>query len=182
LNLETAILREHSKRNTVRIAQWIGNDPKRFEELMELFLHGEHVVTQRAAWVLSEVSDNYPELITPWLGAMVKKTQEPGVHDAVKRNVVRILQTATIPRKLLGTVVTVCFDELANPESPIAVRCNAMTVLANAAEHEPDIAGELRAVIEQMQLQPGPAFSARIRHVLKQLDRIEGRSAKHKPA
>ncbi len=52
MNLESEILEEHSKRNTIRLAKWIGSDKKRFKELMKIFLKGEYRVTQRSAWIL----------------------------------------------------------------------------------------------------------------------------------
>ncbi len=97
MDLESEILKEHSKRQMVRIAKWVGNDRKRFKQLMDLFLHGEFRVTQRAAWIISECYELNPQLVIPWLPAMIKKMQEPGVHDAVRRNVVRLLQFVEIP-------------------------------------------------------------------------------------
>ena len=41
MNLEAEILREHSKRQSVRIAKWVGSDKRRFKELMVLFLRGD---------------------------------------------------------------------------------------------------------------------------------------------
>jgi len=169
MDLENEILKEHSKRQTVRIALWIGDDPKRFKELMELFLHGDYVVTQRAAWIVSECFDRSPQLIPPWLPALLKKMQEPGVHDAVKRNTVRILQFVDIPKRLLGTAVSACFDFLNSPDTPIAVKANAMTVLLHAAEREPGLRRELEASIELQVPSMIPALCARSRIVMKRL-------------
>jgi hypothetical protein len=171
MDLESEILKEHSKRQTVRIAQWIGDDPKRFKQLMELFLHGEFVVTQRAAWIVSECFDRSPQLIPPWLPALLKKMQEPGVHDAVKRNTVRILQFIDIPKRLLGTAVSACFDFLNSPDAPIAVKANAMTVLLHAAEREPELGRELKTSIELQLPSMIPALCARARIVLKRLEK-----------
>lgn len=171
VNLRAEILREHSKRQVVKIALWVGNDRARFGKLMALLLHGERRVTQRASWIISHCAENHPELITPWLSAMVKKMQVPGVHDAVKRNVVRILQNAEIPRFLLGTVVSVCFEYLTSPTSPIAVKAYSMTVLLHATEMEADLKNELRASIEQTLPNLSPALRARGRIVLKELSK-----------
>lgn len=173
MDLEAEIIKEHSKRQVVKIGRWIGNDRTRFKQLLELFLHGEYRVTQRAAWIVSYCGEKHPKLVTPWLPAMVKKMQERGVHDAVRRNVLRVLQEANIPRSLLGTVVTLCFDELGSADSPIAVRVYAMTVLSRIAKQEPDIKHELRATIEQMSTHAGSALCARTRIVLKELARQE---------
>jgi hypothetical protein len=172
MDLEAEILREHSKRQTRRIAGWIGDDARRFKQLMHLFLLGEYQVTQRSAWIVSECFDLHPKLINPWLPKIFSKLQEPGVHDAVPRNMLRILQFIDIPKSLLGTAATLCFDYLGDVGSPIAVKANAMTVLQRIATREPDLKHELQTSIELMMPYVGVALQARARIVLKQLDRI----------
>jgi hypothetical protein len=171
MNLEEEILKEHSKRQTVKIRKWIGKDKKRFRELMMLFLHGEPVVTQRSAWVVGYCADTHPELIGGWLPAIIKKMEEPGIHDAVKRNVVRILQYIEIPNPLLGKVVTICFRYLESVDAPIAVKANAMGVIAKIAKKEPDLIPEFKLVVEQMLPYTGAALQARGRRVLKEISR-----------
>jgi hypothetical protein len=169
MDLKSEILKEHSKRQCVRLGDWIGQDKKRFKQLMELFLHDEYRVTQRSAWIVSYCADRHPELITPWLKPMLLKTREPGVHVAVRRNVMRILQNIEIPSSLLGTVITIGFDELETPDSPIAVKAFAMTVLANIARKKPDIIPELRAAVDFATLNATPGIRVRCRRVLKQI-------------
>jgi hypothetical protein len=171
MDLREEILKEHSRRQATKIANWIGPDKRRFKQLMELFLKGEYRVTQRSAWIVGCCADRYPYLITPWLRAMIKRMQEPGVHGAVKRNVVRILQFVEIPKPLLGTVVSLCFDYLGSPDEAIAVRALSMTVLLNASQKEPDLKNELKSMIELMLPNAEPAIQARARHVLKRLDK-----------
>ena len=173
MNLEDEILREHSKCQVVKIGTWVGKGPQRFKRLMELFLGTDYCVTQRSAWVVSYCADHHPALLRPWLPAMVKKMQEPGVHDAVPRNIVRILQDIDIPRAILGRVMAQCFDYLASPACPIAVRANAMTVLCNIAKKEPAIREELRATINLMLPHAGSGLLSRGRKVLKQLDSLD---------
>jgi hypothetical protein len=171
MDLETEILREHSKRQTVRIARWIGPDKRRFRQLMELLLHGEHVVTQRGAWILSSCYELHPQLVTPWLSALLKKMQEPDVHDALKRNVVRLFACVDIPKPLLGTVTSLCFEYLNSVDAPIAVKVHSMSVLQKVAEKEPDLKRELQTSIELMMPYVGAALRARGRIVIKQLER-----------
>ncbi len=181
MNLEAEILKEHSKRQTVRIAQWIGSDRKRYRQLMDLLLRDDPVVTQRAAWILSSCYDIHPPLITPWIPALLKKMQEPDVHDALKRNVVRILQCCEIPPSQLGAITTLCFEYLGAPDTPIAVRVNAMTVLQRIAEREPDLKRELRTAIELMLPYGGGAICSRAKKVMKQLDKEISPAARTTP-
>jgi len=169
MDLESEILKEHSKRQVMKIAKWIGSDRIRFKQLMELFLNGEPVVSQRSAWTVGYCGEKYPALITPWLPAMLKKMQEENVHCAVKRNVTRTLQYIEIPRKHLGKVITICFNELADPSNTIAVRAFSMYVLAKITKQEPGIINELKLTIEQMLPHATAGLRACSRKVLKQL-------------
>ncbi len=173
MDLEAEILSEHSKRNTVRIAKWIGSDRQRFKHLIELFLHGEYVVTQRSAWIVGECYEQTPELLTPWLPALLKKMQEPDVHDAVKRNIVRILQSINIPKNLLGTVVSLCFDYINSYDTPIAVKAFSMTVLANAVEREPALKNELAVSLKLLLESPSGGIRARARMMSVRLEKLE---------
>jgi hypothetical protein len=119
--------------------------------------------------VVGVMADDRCYLLQPWLTQLMKKMVRPGVHNAVRRNVVRALQFVDIPPRLLGEVATVCFDELASPSSPIAVKACAMTVLERVVRLEPDLGRELRLIIEQQLPYGTAAFHARAKRVLASL-------------
>jgi hypothetical protein len=169
-DLGTEILREHSKRQTLKIARWVGDDPQRFKQLMDLFLNGDYYTTQRAAWIVSTCADDHPELIGPWLKRMIGRMQDPKVHDAVRRNVLHILKYVEIPRPLQGIVATLCFDYLSSLNAPVAVKSFSLNVLGRMAEHEPDLRRELGLIVQQMLPYGRPAIQSSGRNVLKKLE------------
>lgn len=171
MNLELEILKEHSKRQAVKISKWIGSDETRFAELMKLFLTGEYRVVQRSAWIVSLCAEKHPRLINPWMSKMVKRAAEPNVHDAVKRNVVRVLQFVDIPKKTQGPAANLCFDFLRSVDAPIAVKAFSMTVLANIAAEEPDLKREIALTVEEMLPYGSPGIRAHAKKVLHQLSR-----------
>ncbi len=172
MNLEAEILKEHSKRQSVRIANWVGSDKRRFRELMDLFLKGDYRITQRAAWIVKHCADEHAELVNPYLGKMIDRMLEPGVHSAVRRNVLRILQDVDVPRQIAGKIATVCFEMLGSAKEPIAVKVFSMTVLANIARREPDLKREIYILIEQQMPTGSAGFRSRGRKILKQLERL----------
>ncbi len=172
MDLKEEILKEHSKRQVIKIGKWIGTNKSRFKELVELCLHDEYVVTQRSVWAISYCADLHPELIIPWLPKLLKKMNEPGVHDAVKRDVLRVLAFHPIPKSVRGALLTICFEELSLPQSPIAVKVHSMTILTKIAKDVPDIIGELRATIEQTLVHAVPAIQVSARRALKELDKL----------
>ena len=144
MNLREEILKEHSKKQTIRLAKWVGEDRRRFSELMDLFLHDGYRVVQRSAWIVRYVADAHPGWIKAWLKRMLEYCKKP-VHDAVKRNIIRILTEM--------------------------VKVFSMTVLANIAQYEPDLKQELKLLIEE-QMESGTAgFKSRGRKILRQLEK-----------
>ena len=178
MDLESEIRREHSKRQVVRIMNWVGRNPDRFAQLMQLFLKGEYRVIQRSAWAVMHCATRHPELIGPWLGPMIQKMQEPGIHVAVQRNVIRILQDIEIPRKFVGKVTDLCFRYLNDHQSPKAVKAFSITVLGNIAEREPDLKRELKAILEQMYPYAGAAIKVRVRNTLQLRSKESSASAR----
>ena len=170
MDIETELLKEHSRRTADRIAEWIGSDARRFRKLMELFLEGEKIVTQRAAMAVGICTERHPALAGPYIGRMLGRMEQPGVHVAVRRTVVRMLQHVEIPAGLLGRVATLCFNYLASPGSPVAVRVFSMTVLARIAAKEPDLRRELRLVIEQGRPYGSKGYCSRAARILKDLE------------
>lgn len=169
MNLREEILKEHSKKQTIKIVKFIGNDAKKFKELMYLFFNDEYRVVQRSAWIVNNCAENYPELIKPYIKKMIAYLQKP-VHDAVRRNTVRIFQFIDIPKNLAGQVATVCFDLLQSKTEPVAVKVFSMTVLAKICKTEPEMKNELKLLIEQQLPYSTTGFLARAKKVLKQLD------------
>jgi hypothetical protein len=168
-DLESEILKEHSKRQTMKIVSWINGDETRFAQLMQQFLFGEPLIAQRSSWIVSLSIENHPGLIKPWLSKIVKRAGEKNIHDAVKRNVVRALQFVDIPRSLQGRTANLCFYFLQSGGEPVSVKAFSMTVLANIAAQEPDLKQEIKLVIEQMLPYGSAGIQSRGRKVLKQL-------------
>jgi hypothetical protein len=138
---------------------------------MHLFFHSEYRTTQRAAWVMSICATNHPSLITPYLNKMIDNLKKP-VHDAVKRNTVRVLQHIDIPTKLMGKTADICFELLTTPSEAIAIKAFSMTVLMNITKKQPDFKTELRILIEDQLPYSSPGFLSRAKKTLKELDKL----------
>jgi hypothetical protein len=170
MELESEIKILRSKPRVEKLVKWIGNDAGRFAQLMKLFVHGDRDVSRRAAWVVGHCCERRPELARPWLKAMIQKTQEPNIHNAIPRNVVRVFQYVKIPRSLQGMVANICFNYISDAKAAVASQAFAITVLANIAKKEPDLLNELRIHVRHMLPYGTPAFRARAKKVFKGLD------------
>lgn len=149
MDIREALLAEHSKRQTMKIVNYINGDPERFAELMRLFLGPVYRISQRAAWAVNYSAEHTPELVKPYFGKLIAQLERDDVHVAVRRNVVRMLQFIEIPRRYHGRVFDLCYNLVDDPSQPVAVKVFAMTVAANIAKDSPDLLAELRLVVSK---------------------------------
>ena len=169
MNLITILQKERSKKTNIEVANYIGNSKERFAELIEIIIGKDLETANRAAWVIPSINDkNIDLLIQPYLKTMIELLNQP-VHDAIKRNVVRMLQFTTIPKKLQGITLEYCFQLLNNPKEAVAIRVFTMTVLYNLTLQEPDLALELYDSIEMQMEGALPGYKIRGGKILNTL-------------
>jgi hypothetical protein len=167
MDIEKDILSVRSKKQVLKLVTWVGKDKLRFQHVMKIFLEGEEPSAKKSAWILGHCVERHPAFVAPWQKHIVKKLQQPGVHEALKRNGVRILQFAEIPRSMQGVVANLCFGFISSHDESIAVRTFSMTVIANIAREEPALRKELETLVRQMIPYSTAAFRARAKKVLK---------------
>lgn len=169
MNLRETILAEHSKAQATKIINWVGNNQQRFDELFSLFLNDEYRVVQRAAWPISYCVIAHPALIKKHFKKLLTNLSKPGIHGAVKRNTIRLLQDITIPPKYHGEIMSLCFDYIQSPDEEIAVKSFSLSVLEKMMKQYPDIGSELKMIIEDRWEYETAAFRSRARKILKKL-------------
>ncbi len=169
MNIRAAILEEHSKAQCLKIVAYIGSNQQRFDELAALFLYDTYRVGQRAAWPLSHCVAAHPGLIKKHLKKIIYNLKKPGIHNAVKRNTVRLLQEIDIPKSLQGEVMITCFAYVADPKETVAVKAFSLSVLACLAGQYPEIIPEINLLIEDQLPHQTAAFASRAKSVLKEM-------------
>lgn len=173
MDVRKQLLFEHTKDNTNLIVAHIGDNQKSFDQLMKLFLANEYRVTQRAAWVVGELARIYPALIVPYYKGLILNLRKPGLHDAVKRNTLKILQDLEIPERLWGEAADISFNFLLSKEEPIAIKVFSMTVLFNISKHVPEFRDELAIIIEDQMPYGSAGFKSRGKKTLKALNKMK---------
>lgn len=169
MDLKKLLAKEHSKDVVIRIVKYVGTDKNRFFDLVSVYLQGPYRITQRAAWPLSYCVEAHPELVKPHLKLLLNFLEKPGIHNAVKRNTVRLLQFVAIPVRYHDRVLSLCFQYLQNKKEPVAVKVFAMTVLSRLVTEYPDLKNELRIIIEDQLPYATPAFCSRAQKILKEM-------------
>lgn len=164
------ILQEHSKKQCDKIVEWVGCDQERFNELFNLFLNAEYRIAQRAAWPVSYSVINHPFLVKGNFKKLVENLKKPGLHDAIKRNTIRLLQSVDIPEKYEGAVMEICFQYLESPVEAVAIKAFSITVLGNLAKKYPEIIPEIKLIIEEQLPHQTAAFRSRAKLLMKLFD------------
>jgi len=166
MNLTEEILKEHSKEQCKKIVEWVGYSEQSFDELFHLFLNGEYRVTQRAAWPMSYCVIAHPAFIKKNFTKLISNLQKPNLHNAIKRNTMRLLQHVDIPKKLQGQVMDICFNYVASPTEAVAVKAFSLTVLSNLATLYPEILPEIKLLVEEQLPHQTAAFKSRAKQFL----------------
>ena len=169
MDIRKQLLKEHNKANTLKIVDFVDDSKIRFKQLVTIFLAGPYRVTQRAAWPLSICAERNPQFIKPHLKKIMDHIEKPGIHDAAKRNTVRLLQFADVPSALHGRLLNICFRFLQDKKEPVAIKVFSMTVIANIAKDKPEIMKELTIIIQDLIPYSTAAFRSRAARILKRL-------------
>lgn len=172
MDIRKQLLYEHTKENTDHIVSYIGNQQERFDELMNLFLHDEYRICQRAAWVIGKIGKTQPEMFPPHLKSMIMNLRKEGLSDSVKRNTLRVLEEFEIPESLWGETADICFEYLASKKEAVAIKCFSMTVLLNITLKVPELKDELQILIEDQMPYASAGFKSRGKKTLKALQKL----------
>lgn len=172
MDIASTLLSEHSKRVTELIVRWVDKDEQRLGELVHLVVSNQTLLSQRAAWPLSYVVGKNPHLIHPHLPALLGLLDQPKVHDAVIRNIFKLLEHVEIPENMEAQAVDAAIRFIKNPGTAIAIKAFAITFLGNICRKYPDLINEIRLLTEEQGLTDSPAIRVRIRRLLKILDQI----------
>ncbi|MBS1735978.1 MAG: hypothetical protein JSS98_05150 [Bacteroidetes bacterium] len=165
--LKDQLLKAHNKNNCDIIVNWVGNHEDRFIQLFECFLTNDYRLAQRASWPLSYCVSAHPELLKNHFGALIKRMKSPSVHNAIKRNGVRLLQDVVIPEKFEGEIIEMCFSFLKSPYEAVAIKAFSMSVIFNLAQKYPELKRELKIAIEDQISHQSAAFKSRGNKILK---------------
>lgn len=166
MDLFQELSREHSKASRDRIVSYVQHDPARFALLFDLFKDGDRRTAQRAAWSVSYCAEKFPELIYPYCRQMVGYLKTPGIHDSIKRNILRTFQDIEIPPELEEDLLGLCFGFLMDKKEAVAIRVFSMQILANLSKKYPEIRNELKVIIEDELPYAKPGFVSRGRKIL----------------
>jgi len=168
MNISDQLRAEISRKNADNIAHYIGNDPELFKQLIDVLFKGASPLPHRASWVVSTISDRYPELVRPYLKKIVSYIEKFD-HPGIRRNLLRYIAVEDIPEVLQGKMYDVCYRWLQSRNEPPAVKVHCMQILFNITEKEPDLRQELKLIIEELTDHESAAIKSRSEQLMKKM-------------
>ena len=170
MNLRDQLVQEHSKAQTMKIVNYVDADINRFNQLYRLFKEQDYRLSQRAAWSVNYCVENNPHFLAGRFGELIELLDQPK-HDAIKRNILRMLQFVDIPDTWKGIYYDRCMQFVASSKEPIAVRCFSMEVMHNIATGIPELENELKLLLPDFEYSDSAGLRARSKNLLRKLAR-----------
>ena len=166
MNIRAALAAEHSKKLTMRIVDYVGDDPHRFKELMAVFLSDEFRPVQRSSWAVNCCVERHPHLASPYLKQLISILYRDDVHSGAHRNILRMLQFVDVPSRYKARLFDICQRFLDDASQPVAVRVFALSAAARIAKGQEALMNELRVLADKHIPHTTVALKVRARRVL----------------
>lgn len=156
-----------NRAKAVALAEYIGDDVDKFDELMTLVFENPGQVMVRTSWVMNFVLEQHHHMLEPYWPRIIKYLQTD-VHNAFGRNIFRILGFIPLPEKHLGELASLAFDYVSDTTVEVAIRSNSIVFLMNVIKAEPELATELKMILEDhLEYEEKMAFRVRAKRALK---------------
>jgi hypothetical protein len=136
---------------------------------MRLFFKGEALIVQRAAWPVGILGVKYPSLFYPYVEKSLQYMVHGKVHDAVIRNILRVLMHIDVPEESQSFLFDLCLKYIETPATPSAIKAFSIGVLQQICKQHPELANEIRLILEERLPFETPAFKARAKEFLKDM-------------
>lgn len=170
MNIRAKLAFEHSKTTISAIARYVGDDAQRLKMLTDIFFGDDVVLRQRAAWAFSEVVCAHPQMLKPYWKKIMPLLADDSQHNAVARNILRMLQEADLNENYESQLLDLCMHFIRSERYAIAVRAFAITVAARICIRYPELSRELKLLLDEIRSQPhAPALQVRIKRAMKDI-------------
>lgn len=167
--LKNQLLLEHSKKNTLFIVQAIQTQNLKLEDVFTIVKDNENILSQRAAWVISSVSDQEKKLIKPHYKTLVSLIDRK-FHDAVLRAVFRTLSTLKIHSEDQGFVFEQGINLLNNKHTASGIKMWIIEVLMKIAAPHPSLQNEILLILKPQILQVSAGLKGKILKTIQKIN------------
>ena len=158
----------HRKDHSQLILEACLVDNTNVDDLIDIFLHCDSRLCQRAAIPLGYIAQSQPSLLKPHMQLLLHHVKSDH-RDAIVRNILRTWQYKSIPLDMEGKVYDLCFTKIIDPTVPIAIKVFSMTICTNIANNHPTLKNELATVIQDQLYTGSAGILSRAKRLLKSM-------------
>ncbi|MEE9460506.1 MAG: hypothetical protein V3V53_01640 [Bacteroidales bacterium] len=159
---------DSSRLNADIIVDKIEEDTEVFETVWEIMLEDTYPLSMRASRVIWLFAIKHPYYVEPRLSEIIRILPEIKT-ESVWRNLLNVISLFSIPEEQTDTVFDLCYGIVESQGSAIAVKANAMTILYNISNIEPELKIELITLFESQMDAESAAIYARSKILLQKL-------------
>lgn len=148
------------------------------KDIIGLCGHQNPQIAFRASWTLESIAYRNPEIFLFHLSDFLSLYPTITNHS-VQRCFTKIMMQLTDEKfmrkamfkaSVFDECLTVSFDWLLNPETPVAVQCNALDIIFQLSPYHDWIIEELAIILEQKLVSNSPALLSRSKKILKRIN------------
>jgi len=158
----------HSKENTNLIVQNIQAKNLNLNDVFSVIKQNEPLFSQRAAWIISTLSDQNNDLLKPYYHELISLV-DAKYHDAVLRATFRTLSGMKIQEKDQGFIFDTSIKLLTRKHTAVAVKAWIIDVLMHIAIPYPELQNEILLSIKPQLLYSSSGLKGKI---LKTIQKI----------
>jgi len=159
---------DSSRLNADILVDKIEEDTDVFDIVWGIMLEDTYPLSMRASRVIWLFAIKHPYFVEPRLAEVIGILPKIKT-ESVWRNMLNTISLFTIPEEHSGTLFDLCYGLVESQSSAIAVKANAMTILYNISNIEPDLKIELISLFESQRDTDSGAIFARSKLLLQKL-------------
>ncbi len=164
--IKSFLAERRNKKEILKFVHYIGENQKKFDELISFCFGKDVKLAQHAAWPLGYCAEKHPNLAKKHIRRMIKQISHLG-HPAIRRSFLKIFEYAEIPASEEAKLISECFQFINRKEEFVAVKVFAMSVIARYCKKYPELWPELKSSIELQIPFETAAFHSRAKRILK---------------
>ena len=147
------------------VARAVLAQPELFEALFGLLEHADPLVRMRAAYALSKVSDQRPDLLRPYKDRFIDRLADPANSHLCRACLLQALRALELTPDDVGLLKDMLFDFM-HSESSI-VKTFSLNLLVDFAEADAVLRPEVMPLLWAALERGTPAMRARARKLMK---------------
>jgi hypothetical protein len=159
---------DSSRLNADMVVDKMEEDPDQFDVVWKLVLRDEYPLSMRASRAIWLFAKKHPYFLEHYIPELIGSLQKL-TSEGVIKNILNIMGFLDIPKIYLGELFDICLSVAESPSEPVASRANAMTVMYNISNKEPELKPELIAILDAQIPAESAGIEARAHLLLEKL-------------